>query len=338
MVYKGGQYRSFTEKDNGDVSTVYIIFNEGVYRSDKLQIQSSFPFSLFINGKLADFKKSAVRMNIDSLRRVFHDDELAMAIHQEKIHRNSLATCIMSKQPAADTIRADLKVEVKPSVYFRDFAIIACLVLLGALVLIVRLNPKLAGDYFAVGRIFSLRESDDSQLNSRITSSSNILFYTYCSFIVSFYLMVIFHFVPTNFKSAWPFQATTVAHAFLQWLKLSLLLLFIFFSKIILIYTFTRLFSLQEIFGLHVFNWIRLMLLFFGTLSLFLICYYILHGQSEEVYTKFMWAVAGVLGLWVIIVFPKVMHNASFSLFHIFSYICATEIIPLLISIKIIYY
>lgn len=335
MVYEKDQFRPFSEEDNGQVSTVYVLLDEREYAGDYIRIETPFPFSVFINGQLMLTGKDSVHLDVDSLRAVSRSAALMIGIHQHKIHRKSLHIYPAS---AVVTPVQDNHPELKPSGYFRDFVLVSALLLLAMLVMIARLNPKLTADYFSVNRIFSLRESDDSQLNSRITSSSNILFYSYCSLIVSFYLMIIFHFVAHSFQSAWAFQADSFGEAFLQWLKLSVILLMIFFIKIILVYLFTRLFALSDVFGLHVFNWIRIMLIFFGVLSMLLIVYHIVRGQNENIYANFMWALAWVLGLWVLIVFPKVMHRTGYSLFHIFSYICATEIIPLLISIKIIYY
>lgn len=336
MVYEGDQFRPFSEKDNGNVSTIYVLLDEHEYNGKKIIIESPFQFAVFINGQLTMMRRKDAQLDVDSVRASFRSGFLTIGIYQEKIHQKSLL--VYPNDTDGQTASKNNDPELKPTGYFRDFVLVSSLILLGLLVMIARLNPKLTADYFSVNRIFSLRESDDSQLNSRITSSSNILFYSYCSLIISFYLMIIFHFVAGSFQSAWAFQAESFGEAFLQWLKLSVTLLMIFFIKIILIYLFTRLFALNDIFGLHVFNWIRLMLIFFGVLSVFLIVYHIVRGQSEEIYANFMWALVWVLGLWVLIVFPKVMHRTGYSLFHIFSYICATEIIPLLISIKIIYY
>lgn len=338
LVYEPDRYRPFSEMDNGQVTTIYFPLNDSK-PGDTLQVSSNRQFGIFINGKVAALVSNGgkIRLSIDSLVHAFHATDLFIGIHQERIHSANLLTGLENGAAQRSAKQEDVLL-LKPPNYFMDFVLIGSLVIIVILVFVIQLNGKLAADYFSVTRIFSLRESEDSQLHSRTTSSSNILFYSYCSLIVSFYLMIIFHFVPAYFKSAWAFQATSFPMALAQWLKLSLFLLVIFFIKIFLIYLFSRLFALHDIFGLHVFNWIRLMLIFFGTSLIILIIYHITRGQNKEIYSIFMWAIAWILGIWIIVVFPKVMRRTNYSLFHIFSYICATEIIPLLVSIKIIYY
>jgi hypothetical protein len=338
VVYDGNSYRAFTADDDGNATTIYFGLNE--YKpGDTLRVRSNHAFAVFINGKATSLQKAGkIEWSVDSLTHAFHTMNLFVGIHQKKIHRADLSTQIVNASRTRNSSGPDESLLLKPSTYFMDFVLVGSLIIIGMLVFVIRLNGKLAADYFSVTGIFSLRESEDSQLHGRITSSSNILFYSYCSLIISFYLMIIFHFVPAYFRSAWGFQATSFPMALVQWLKLSGFLLVIFFVKIILIYLFSRLFALHETFGIHVFNWIRLMLIFFGTFLIILIIYHITRGQDKEIYSIFMWAIAWIFGIWIIVVFPKVMRRTNYSLFHIFSYICATEIIPLLISIKIIYY
>jgi hypothetical protein len=85
---------------------------------------------------------------------------------------------------------------------FRDFAIIGVLILMIVLIVITQLNPKLASDYFSVTKIFSVREGEETQTYSRITSSINILFYAYSSLMLAYYLMIIFHFLSPHYTIA----------------------------------------------------------------------------------------------------------------------------------------
>ena len=68
------------------------------------------------------------------------------------------------------------------------------LILISVLIVVDQLNPKLSSDYFSIIKMFFMREGEDSQIHSRITSSINILFYVYCSLMIGYYLMIIFRF------------------------------------------------------------------------------------------------------------------------------------------------
>jgi hypothetical protein len=221
---------------------------------------------------------------------------------------------------------------------FRDFAIVGMLVLMVMLIVIIQLNPKLASDYFSVTKIFSVREGEDTQAYSRITSSINILFYVYSSLMLSYYLMIIFHFLPSQYQAALSFQSSTFWEALMNWLELSLIVLGLFFMKIILVYVLSFLFGFKELGGIHFFNWVRLLLGVFGVLSIVLFLYFITHGQREGFYAFFLGAMSWVLAGWIVLIVFKLQRQMDHSLFHLFSYICATELIPFLITLKVLYY
>jgi hypothetical protein len=209
--------------------------------------------------------------------------------------------------------------------------------LISVLIVVAQLNPKLAWDYFSVFRIFFMREGEDSQIYSRITSSINILFYVYCSLMIGYYLMIIFRFIPSHYVVALAYQTDSFGTAMLLWTKLSGIILAIIFFKVLLVYCLSIMFGLTEIAGIHIFNWIRLLLVVFGTLTVLLFLYFILHGQNENFHVVLLKIISWLLVGWMFLIILKLSRRMSHSMFHLFSYICATELIPLLITIKILY-
>jgi hypothetical protein len=220
---------------------------------------------------------------------------------------------------------------------FRDFVIVGMLILVSVLIVVVQLNPKLASDYFSIIKMFFMREGEESQIYSRITSSINILFYVYCSLMIGYYLMIIFRFIPSHYVVALGFQSDSFGGAMFLWIKLSAIVLLIVFFKVVLVFFLSRMFGLTEIAGIHIFNWIRLLLVVFGTLTMVLFFYFILHGQNENFHIVLLKVISWLLVGWMFLIILKLSKRLSHSMFHLFSYICATELIPLLITIKVLY-
>jgi hypothetical protein len=115
-----------------------------------------------------------------------------------------------------------------------------------------------------------------------------------------------------------------------------LILLFIFL-KTVVVYISSSLFDIRESAGYHYFNFIRLLLVVATTLTLILAGYYILNGVEKGVYSFLFETLGWVIGIWTIILFFKLSYRVRFSPIHLFSYICATEILPFLIIVKILY-
>lgn len=333
-IYQNDQFQSF-DREKGKATTIYFMLDAARFPGTTLRVSSPELFALFINGQLMGKRSTNMNLDVDSLRDIFQSSLVQVSVHQDKIRSAGLQTFILANVaiplPPAGT-------ELLGFSFFRDFAITGMLILMVMLIVIIQLNPKLASDYFSITRIFSMREGDDSQAYSRITSSINILFYAYCSLMLGYYLIIIFHFLPSHYSIAVAFQPATFWSAILQWLALSLIILMIFAAKIILIYVLSYVFGMSEIGGIHFFNWVRLLLGVFGTLTIVLFLYFIPHGQRENFYVFLLGAMAWILAGWTILIILKLQHQLGHSMFHLFSYICATELIPFLITIKVLYY
>jgi hypothetical protein len=332
QLYENERYSPFTSAKE-DVTTIYFWIEPAKFAGHFLKVKSSEPFALFINGQLAVGKASQLNFSLDSIRQHYPAPVLLIGVHQKKIRAGGLETLILSPAPP---LKANDELPLRFA-SFRDFAIVGILILISVLIVVAQLNPKLAWDYFSVFRIFFSREGEDSQIYSRITSSINILFYVYCSLMIGYYLMIIFRFIPSHYVVALAYQADSFGAAMLLWIKLSGIILAIIFLKVVLVYCLSIMFGLTEIAGIHIFNWIRLLLVVFGTLTVILFLYFVLHGQNENFHVILLKIISWLLVGWMFLIILKLSRRMSHSMFHLFSYICATELIPLLITIKILY-
>jgi hypothetical protein len=332
MVYEEKGYVPFAGREDA-AQTIYFWLDAETYSADRLLLESPRHFDMFVNGQVAgDGKRLALR--IDSLAKVFGTSNLLVGVRQDKIRTGGLTT-VVEEPIQFSSAQNDLG--LRQSTAFKDFVITGIIILLLMLVVIIRLNPKLATDYFSVTKIFSMREGDDNQLYSRIGNSVNILFYVYCSMLLGYYLVVIFHFIPDRYTLALSFQAKSFGMALLLWLELSVVILLVFLFKIVLVFGLSFLFGMREVAGIHFFNWVRLFLVIFGAMSMVLFVYYISHGQSEDFLSGLLRLLSWVMGGWMVLIFLKLSARMGHSMFHLFSYICATELIPFLITIKVLY-
>ena len=331
--WKTFEQENYYPFDGGTTSTIYFSLRNPDPSGEYLQIRSIEPFTLFINNKLAGQSRS-MNLNLDSLAKVFSASTLHVAIHQPGISLDRTQTFLSSKLKRSGET---LWLEPREPTFFRDFAIIGMLFLTIMVIVIVRLNPKLASDYFSFPRIVSLREADDSQLYTRIGNSTNILFYVYCSLLLGYYFIVIFHFVSQTYPITLYFSASSFGGLVVQWLKLSGIILLLCILKIVIVYSLSYMFGISQVAGIHFFNWVRLIVVVFGILTIGLFLYVLWHGYDQTTHETLFRLVAWIVGGWIVLIFLKLGGKASASLFHLFSYICATEVIPFLFIIKVLY-
>jgi hypothetical protein len=331
QLFTEESYSAYNESES--VNTIYFPLNANGYKGDHLVVTSDFPFSILINGKLIQDRTTNTFLLIDSLSKIVSTSKLFFAIHQEKdIRRSELSTSVRKKEVVNVAEQAE-SFSLKKETFFRDFVITIVLILFIFLISTARLNPRLSSDYFSITKIFSLRDTDDDdQLYNRLTSG-NILFYLFTSIVLAFFIMVIGQFKGIGLSLL---NTDGYLSSLLTWLKLSAIIFGFLLAKMIIIFLASSLFGVRDISGFHFFNFTRLLLVSIGILSLVIAVYYILHGQQKGFYFFLYEFLLWILGGWVILLFLKLTNRVERSVFHLFSYICATEIIPFLLIVKVL--
>ena len=331
QIVVGDAYGTFNGED--DIRTIYFSINANSYKNDYLILSGDSPFSVFLNGKLLSDGNAKVTWPIDSLSKLASTTALFFGIHQEeKIKKSALATTI-EKRVSASRLLEEAGHPFKKETFFRDFVISAVLILIIFLTSTIRLNPRLSSDYFSITKIFSLRDNDDDdQLYNRLTSG-NILFYFFTSLTLAVFIIVIGQFTDIGLPGL---QVNGYLDSWITWLEVSGIIFGFLFVKMIVIYLMASLFGIRDVSGFHFFNFTRLLLILIGVLVLIIAVYYILHGQQKGFYFFLYEFVRWILFAWIILFFLKLTNRVQRSVFHLFSYICATEIIPFLLIVKVL--
>lgn len=310
---------------------LYFLVDGNRYREQQLVIESLHECNVFVNTQLF-FTGRSLQVKVDSLVTTFRSPLLTVAIVKPQVGVG-LYTSVHPLSPE----NKDSAVATLRAAPLRNFAVVGVLILLTMLVVLIRLNPKLASDYFSVTRVFSNRESNDIQVQSRISNSTNILFYIFCSLLIGFCLLLVFNFVSSYYPVALTFIAEDFSSVFFNWIKVSSMVLVVFFAKILLIYGLSTVFNVQGVTGMYFFNWIRVLLLTTGAVAMVLFVYFIRFGNNELFFRTLFEILPWVLGAWIVLIALKLRQKLNASLFHLFSYICATELIPFLITIKVLF-
>jgi hypothetical protein len=330
LVFKDGKYVPY-EKES--LNAVYFNLETTRFPGSDLQLESSKPYFLFINGKLSGEFTGISKFSIDSISTRHSSSQIIAGIYQERINPRELKTTVSK----VNTGPREINIAYRPASFFKDFVIVSGLIIIIFFLVISQINPKLASDYFSVVKIFSPREADDAQSNARLTSSNNFQFYIGCSLLIAFYLLIILYHLPDEYALPLSFQASGFWGVMGQWIRLATVILLLFLSKIVIVFVLTRLFNMRGLARVHFFNWIRLLLIVFGAATVIVFSYYILRGQNETFFVVFLSLIVATLIAWIFVVFMKLNGKTEHSIFHLFSYICATELIPLLITIKVLF-
>jgi hypothetical protein len=329
MIFDGEQ---FTPHAGRPTSTIYLMDDLNRFGGDHLVISSSESFSLFLNGKLLADAVVTVKFPVDSLRLLTGLKQPLLAIHRQSTVADDLSTQVIAELKTS-LENADEIVKLTDTGY-SNFMIAATIFLCVFLLFIVRFNPHLATGYFSIAEFFSLRESEDHPMFSRITNTTNILAYIFASLLVAKVLLLI------PFESIFFSGSTMTPDQFGGWLKrwmeLSALIMLGFIIKALVIYLFSALFNFRDLAGFHYFNFVKFHLLVYGIFFLLILVQFFSTGSHSLDGITARGVVQYASTAWIVIAFLKLLNKSGHTAIHLFLYICATEIIPFLIIIKVL--
>jgi len=289
-----------------------------------LRINSDENFYLFINSVFVAHGHSLM-LRADSLKEKY-PNVVFLSVYQKK---NIDDLEIQWVSSAAHNGFYNPK---RPVDSFSNFILIASILLIIFFTSLLRTNPQLTLDYLDVIKLFSFRESEDGLIALRITSSVNLLFYFFASMTISFVLITASHFTKDNFSIS--SGIGTINSISWKWLVLSAGIFALLLLKLGLAAALAKLFDWKDIAGYQFFYFVRMLVL---SLALFAIVSVAGFAFGMQVnFIKLIEAGCVMLLLGAVLLYFKLLARAPFRSFHLFSYLCVSEIFPLVILIKVL--
>ena len=328
-VYTNGKFHRFDLASKERPRAIYFSIEANKFPDSFLSCSSDSEFSLFINHQLVEISSGNLFLDLDSLSKRYSSFMQCTIFQKNGIER--LTAQIV--RPA--TLDDGSALSKRKGAYFLDFSIIASLFVLAFFVVLIRTLPRLATNYFNVFRLVSLQEREENLAGSRVSSTANILFYVFGSLLAGLVLTVIFYY--GSGQAAFPtIFIDSAGDGFLQWFKWSFIVFGLLLFRLILTFLLSALFNISEFVPFHFFNFLRLHFFAFGASALLSISYFIFRGQNPEFYSYLFYGFGFLSFFWVILIYLKLLTKVPFRFFHLFSYLCVSEIIPMVIIFKVL--
>lgn len=296
----------------------------------RLIIRSHSPFSIWINQAQIGAAQGEVILALDSLRARW-GTEWWMGVHA-KTHLNHLR---FELQLHADQVPRP-RLQTLPTRDLSDFAVFVALLLIAYGIRLWRSSPDLFYDYFNVFRVLSTRERDETQ-RIRITSSQNILYYFFLGGWLSFLVVILMATDPTATLQP-PLAMSHFGGLLVDWSLLTVAIVFLLVVKYAVQHLFSIIYAALDHSADQFFTFVRICFLVAMVVSLWFLAYFFLEIQPHALYHKAVLVLLFFSLLSIAFMQVRFMRSSTFRMFHIFSYLCLTEVIPLVITFRILYY
>jgi hypothetical protein len=332
LVFEGDKWKDYDER-TANAKTVYFTLDPLAHSGSRVALQGVQPFSVWANGRLlTEVPAGAMSMDLDSLSALIAGP-LTIGVHADR-GIGFLKSALLTESGRA----AEVADELRRSNHLLNFSLLAFFILAFYFVVLVRSNPRSTLDYFNIARLVSPQERDESLGMGRIMSSFNILVYIFIVLWASFLLLIIAHFAGTLWIVVNDTTIHGVADAFVKWGKLSALLLVAVVAKMMLVLLLSRIFNMREGASIQLLNFFRLLGALVMILSVVLLFYFVFETIAQRYYVNLIGLVSWIFGLWAVLIFIKLLNKSSFTLFHLISYLCASEFFPIIIVLRVLFF
>lgn len=312
---------------------LYFTLDANRFRGYDLEIGGVREYSVWVNGKLVRQSKAGqTRFDIDSLEKIYHTPMTVGLYAQRGLSRMKTSVVTYSRLPPEDIEN------LRAKNHLRDFSTLGVFILALGFLAMLRFNRRMLFDYFDVTKLLSLQERDETLVAGRITSRFSILIYVFLCAWAAFLFLITFQHVGRDWIIISDFTIGSVANGFVKWGKLTFIIGLILFLKVTLVLALSIVFRLREGGSIQVLNYFRLISFLLMILSVVLVFYFILTTKSPQYYQNIIVITGWVMAGWAILIFLKLLNKSTYSVFHLFSYLCASEFFPIIILFKSLFF
>lgn len=336
----------YSEKDHGYLP--YIAGNETVtktiyfhlplrkYRNKYLIISFQPAASLWINERLAGHypERETVWFSIDSLIQNHAKDTILVSVYDPASTFDELVTVIGVKAPV--TVEAKSVNEIfkrNVSKEKNSFIVIAFLII-AFFTFWYNIFPGEFRFFFSLGSLFTPHGGAGSLTGSLVITKPKLIFIIGLSFVIS-YLLVVHQYV----DEIPVLSGLLTGHSvFGGWFLLSMVIFIVFILKYLLILILGSLFGIRDLSNFYFLGIMVLSMIFYAFLFIIIIVSGLsVYHKTGSVIQFFTYLVVFFYPLRMVFMFFALRRNTTINNLHLFSYLCATELIPVIFGLKYLF-
>ena len=299
------------------------------------QLNITFPggSAMFIENKLIHLNNLKLSENlsfsVDSIFSIYSKDSIFISFYSEDI-LNELDVSITT----TNTLTPDSQnFEIRAYSSANDINILLLIVSLILLGIWKNQSNIHAVGYLDVGLLFTSKSRDNTMYNTSYFQLDNVQFFSVLSLILSMIFLYLRYHVP---YLVFYLDDSTILQLFISWIINAAFYYIVFYLKFVAVGVISQIFNFRNFKYVHFYDFIRFIYLSVLVYLIITIIDFISQGWLFDNLFYTMLLLPAVLILaHIFITFQKLNKLYSNRKLHLFSYLCVTEIIPIVLIIKI---
>ncbi|PIB37287.1 hypothetical protein BFP72_18660 [Reichenbachiella sp. 5M10] len=317
---------------------VAVVLDLNDYQGSELLLVCPEGYSLFIQGQLVHVTADSDSLfwSIDSLKEAYRSPRIRVGLFSQQWQAAQVQTQVVRRAE-------HLLFEGEGLMHYwtrgtrknGDVMILSSLLIFAMMVIFRTSLYRSFREYFSIGRAFAVRQRFELIASQSPFSLVNIGFMLlYALFVGGTMINVLLKFPAYATSTVWGIELSS-ASAVMAGVYASGGAFVAILLKAPLIEVLTRVFNFQKYSEVHFFAYFRLSLLiaffsFLGSILLFVSSY----SVSLYLFEVFQWGVLSLLVTRLVLMYLVLNNHYSFRKLHLISYLCSSEIIPLIIFVK----
>jgi hypothetical protein len=312
---------------------IHLIMEKDYGEAAYLMMKIPSEVSLFLEGKLiTTYDEPTTRLySIDSLNSRFGKRGLKITLYRKKSFLRPVESKIGFIHNSFDA-----SLNVNP-VVFRDFdskVDFLKLIILIVFSFFVALHTLFRADileFFSLQSLFTFRLTATAFLKYRTLTKIQVMVIVFLSALLSTVLITYLYYYNNPFGESFLVRTNPI----FGWFTVFALVLFFIFLKYVLISIVSTLFKVPEGVNFYFIEFLRMAMIFYSIVFVLLSFTVINHFYMvDSLLEKLIMAVAIFYIIRFLILYFKFRRTVSMKNLHLFSYLCTTELIPIILGLK----
>jgi hypothetical protein len=323
----------FLDNSRENPVAIHLMMNKDYGEASYLLMDIPSGVSLFVDGKfIRTYEEPQTRLfSVDSIKNQFDTRDLKITLYRKASFRSPVESKIGFIHNSFDST-----LNVNPVLYRDadsriDFLKLIILIIFTFFVVLHTLFRADLLEFFSLQSLFTFRLTTTAFLKYRSLTKIQIMVIFFFSALLSAVVITYLYYYNNPFANS--FLAKT--NPIIGWLILFALAVFFIFLKFVLISVVSTLFKVPEGINFYLIEFLRMAMIFYSVVFVFLTYIVINHFYLvEALFEKLIMAVAIFYSIRFIILYFKFRRIVSMKNLHLFSYLCTTELIPIILGLK----
>ncbi len=293
--------------------------------------------SLWINERLVGYypKSKIIWYSIDSMLRSHVKDTVLVSVYDPSSSFDELITVIGVRAPVAVNAKTVNEIFMREIDENKDSFIIIAFIIIAFFTFWYNVFPIDFKFFFSLSSVFHRHTNSGSITSSLVISKPQLIFIYGLSLVIAF-LLVVHQFVEEVSVLKWFLAEKPV---FWGWFLLSMIVFVVLMLKYVLIIVLSSLFGISDLANYYFLGIMVLSMIFYMILFVILVVSGLsTYHNAGEIVRFLTYPIIFFYPIRLVFMFFALRRNTTVNNLHLFSYLCATELIPIIFGLKYLFH